>query len=85
MNHSQLKTTFLVDTEALTKLSSNTVYVLYHFTDLPLVDAPEYQASCTMGTGSFPGVESGQGMTLTPNPLRVPRSKNRVQLYLYSP
>jgi hypothetical protein len=28
-----------------------------------------------MGTGSFPGVES---------PLLVPRSKNRVELYLYS-
>jgi hypothetical protein len=42
-------------------------------------------ASCTMGTGSFPGVESGRGVTLTPQPLLVPRSKNRVELYLYSP
>jgi len=25
-------------------------------------------ASCTMGTGSFPGVKSGRGMTLTPHP-----------------
>jgi hypothetical protein len=25
-------------------------------------------ASCTMGTGSFPGVESGRGLTLTPHP-----------------
>jgi hypothetical protein len=25
-------------------------------------------ASCTMGTGSFPGVESGRGVTLTPHP-----------------
>jgi len=38
-----------------------------------------------MGTGSFPGVESGRGVTLIPHPLLVPRSKNRVQLYLYSP
>jgi hypothetical protein len=38
-----------------------------------------------MGTGSFPGVESGRGVTLTPDPLLVPRSKNRVELYLYSP
>jgi hypothetical protein len=38
-----------------------------------------------MGTGSFPGVESGRGVTLTPHPLLVPRSKNRVELYLYSP
>jgi hypothetical protein len=37
-----------------------------------------------MGTGSFPGAESGRGVTLTPHPLLVPRSKNRVQLYLYS-
>jgi len=25
-----------------------------------------------MGTRSFPGVKSGQGMTLTPHPLLVP-------------
>jgi hypothetical protein len=31
-----------------------------------------------MGTGFFPGVESGGGVTLTPHPLLVPRSKNRV-------
>jgi len=30
-----------------------------------------HPASCTMGTGSFPGVESGQGMMLTPHPLLV--------------
>jgi len=28
--------------------------------------------SCTVGTGSFPGVKSGWGMTLTPHPLLVP-------------
>jgi hypothetical protein len=44
-----------------------------------------HPASCIMGTGSFPGVESGRGVTLTPHPLLVPRSKNRVQLYLYCP
>ena len=27
-----------------------------------------HPASCTMGTGSFPGVNSGQGVTLTPHP-----------------
>jgi hypothetical protein len=42
-----------------------------------------HPASCTMGTGSFPGVKSGRSVTLTPHPLLVPRSKNRVQLYLY--
>jgi hypothetical protein len=44
-----------------------------------------HPAFCTMGTGSFPGVESGGGVTLTPHPLLVPRSKNRVELYPYSP
>jgi hypothetical protein len=29
-----------------------------------------------MGTGSLPGVESGRGVTLTPHPFLVPRSKN---------
>jgi hypothetical protein len=32
--------------------------------------------SCTMGPGSFPGVKSGRGVTLTPHPL--------LELYLYS-
>jgi hypothetical protein len=27
-----------------------------------------HPASCTMGTGSFPGVESGRGVALTPYP-----------------
>jgi hypothetical protein len=32
-----------------------------------------HPASCTMGTGSFPGVKSGRGVTLTPPPsLLVP-------------
>jgi hypothetical protein len=42
-------------------------------------------ASCTMDTELFSGVESGRGVTLTPHPFLVPRSKNRVELYLYSP
>ena len=33
-----------------------------------------HPASCTMGTGSFPGVKSGRGMTLAPQPLLVPWS-----------
>jgi hypothetical protein len=33
-----------------------------------------HPASCTMGTGSFPGVESGRGVTLTPHSRLVPRS-----------
>ena len=31
-------------------------------------------ASCTMGTGCFPGVNSGRGVTLTPHPPLVPWS-----------
>jgi len=27
-----------------------------------------HPASCTMGTGSFPGVKSGRGVTLAPHP-----------------
>jgi hypothetical protein len=33
-----------------------------------------HPASCTMCTGSFPGVKSGRGVTLTPHPLLVPLS-----------
>jgi len=32
-------------------------------------------ASCTMATGSFPGVKSGRDVTLTPHPLLVPLSR----------
>ena len=33
-----------------------------------------HPASCTMGTGSFPGVKCGRGVLLTAHPLLVPRS-----------
>jgi hypothetical protein len=33
-----------------------------------------HPASCTIDTGSFPGVKSGRGVTLTPHPLLVPWS-----------
>ena len=33
-----------------------------------------HPASCTMGTGSFPGVKSGRGVTLNPHPLLMPWS-----------
>jgi hypothetical protein len=51
--------------------------------DLPHVQTGPgtYPASCTMGTGYFPGIECGRGVTLTPHPLLVPWSKNRVVLY----
>ena len=34
-----------------------------------------HPASCTMGTGSFPWIKSGRGVTLTPHPLLVPWSR----------
>ena len=30
-----------------------------------------HPASCTIGTGSFPRIKSGRGVTLTPHPLLV--------------
>ena len=42
----------------------------------PVQTGPEaHPASCTMGTGYFPGIRCGRGVTLTPHPLLVPRSK----------
>ena len=46
--------------------------------DFPHLSRPAlgtHPASCTMGTGSFPGVRCGRGVTLTSHPLLVPRSK----------
>ena len=40
--------------------------------DFPHLSRPAHPASCTMGTGSSPGVKSGRGVTLTPHPLLVP-------------
>jgi len=34
-----------------------------------------HPASCKTGTGSFPGVRSGRGVRLTPDPLLVPWSR----------
>jgi len=34
-----------------------------------------HPASCTMGTGSFPGVRCCRGVTLTPHTFLVQRSK----------
>jgi hypothetical protein len=36
-----------------------------------------HPASCKMDTGSFPEVESGRGVTLTPHPLLVLRYKKQ--------
>ena len=51
----------------------------------PVQNGPgPHPASCTMGTGSFPEVKSGQGVTLTLHPLLVPWSrKSRAILSLW--
>jgi len=42
----------------------------------PVQTGPEaHTTSRTMGTGSFPEVRCGRGVTLIPHPLLVPRSK----------
>ena len=42
----------------------------------PVQTGPEaHPASCKMGTGSFPGVKCGRGVTLTNHPLLVPWSR----------
>ena len=42
----------------------------------PVQTGPEaHPASCTMGTGSFSGLRCCRGVTLTPHPLLVQRSK----------
>ena len=46
--------------------------------DFPHLSRPAlgaHPASSTMGTGSFPEVKSGRGVTLTPHPLLVPWSR----------
>jgi hypothetical protein len=41
-----------------------------------------HSASCTMGTGSFPGVKSGWGVTLTPHPLWAVRPVQKLSASL---
>jgi len=42
----------------------------------PVQTGPEaHSASCTMGTGPFPGVRCSRGVTLTTHPFLVPRPK----------
>jgi len=51
----------------------------------PLQTGPgAHPASCTLGTGSFPGVKCGRSVLLTTHPLIVPRSW-KIELHLYPP
>ena len=52
----------------------------------PVQTGPEANpASCTMGTGSFPGGEVRLGRDTDPSPPSSSKVKNRVELYQYSP
>ena len=44
-----------------------------------------HPASCTMGTGFFPGGKVRPGRDADPSPPSSAEVKNRVELYLYSP
>jgi hypothetical protein len=44
------------------------------FSALVQTESGAHPASCIMGTGSFPAVKSGRGVTLTPYPFLVPWS-----------
>jgi hypothetical protein len=46
-----------------------------------------HPASCTKGTGSFPGVKNGRGVTLTPHPLLVlwSRKGRAIPLFPHGP
>jgi hypothetical protein len=65
--------------------SENCILYVAIFSAPLQTDPGAHPASCIMGTGSFPGVRIGRSVTLTPHPVLVPKSKNRVELYLYSP
>jgi hypothetical protein len=64
--------------------SGNRIPVGASFSVLVQTDSGAHPAYCTMGTGSSPGVESDRGVTLTPHPLLVPRSKNSRAIPLLS-
>jgi hypothetical protein len=51
----------------------------------PVLSVPvAHPTSCAMGTGTFSGVERARGVTLTPHPLLVSRSKNSIAISLLS-
>ena len=52
--------------------SGDLIPVVARFPALVQTNPGAHPASCTMGTGSFPGVKSGRGVILTPHPLLVP-------------
>jgi hypothetical protein len=73
-----------IATELRAGRSGHRIPVGARFSALVQTGPGAHPASCTMGTGSFPGIKR-PGRDADPSPLLVRRSKNRVELYLYSP
>ena len=64
-----------IPTELRAGRSGDRIPVGAIFSALVLAGPGAYPASCTMGTGSSPGVKSGRDVTLTPHPLLAPWSR----------
>ena len=63
-----------IATELRAGRSGDRIAVVARFS-APVPTGPgAHPASCTMGTGSFPGVKYGRGVLLTTHPLLVPSS-----------
>ena len=74
-----------IATELRTVRSGDRIPVKAKFS-APVQTGPgAHPATWAMGTGSFPGVKSGRGVTLTPHPPSSAVGHERVKLYLYSP
>jgi hypothetical protein len=67
-----------------THRSGDGIPVSARFSELVNTGPWAHPASYKMGTGSFPGVESGRDVTLTPQPLLLPKSKNSIAILLLS-
>jgi len=61
-----------ITTELRAGRSGDRIPVEARFSAHVQTDPGAHPASCTIGTGSFPGVKSGRGVTLTLHPLLVP-------------
>jgi hypothetical protein len=64
--------------------SGDRILVGARFSALVQTGRGAHPAFCTMGTGSFPGVESGRGVTLNPHPLLVRGLKQSRAILLLS-
>jgi len=65
--------------------SGNRIPVGARFSATLQTGSGAHPASCTMGTGFSPGVESGRGVTLTPHSLLVPWSRKSRAIPLLPP